>query len=859
MLLISIPFVQTQLGKQVTNSLNRKFNTKINIDKVGFSLFGPSVALKGVYIQDHHNDTLAFIGSLNTSISDLKKIQNGDLHLNKISLDNLDLIIKNYKNEIDTNLDVFIDHFIDKNSIDKKTPSTFYLNAKNVEIQNSRFRFINSNLENSKILDFKKLDIFGENLEINGPNVNVSIVDANMLDFRGVNIKSLKTDFSYSLSKMTFEKIKLNTNNSSIVGNLNFNYKRSDFSDFNNKVKLDASFKNSIISFTDLNFFTEIFGNGSAKFSTNIEGTFNDMKMSNFNLQTLNNTKINSNLKFENLLSKDQPFKLIANIDNLTSTYTDLGKMLPDLLGKRLPSFLRNLGVFSTDGHFVVSKDDIDIDAKLNSVLGTVKPKLLFSNLTNPNKVSYAGNVSFERFNLGKLLDNNSFGNTTVNLDLKGEGFDLENVKTKLKTKVKTIKLNNYIFKNIEVNTEINNKILLCELFSNDQNLKGNVIGEIDMTKQMNNYKFKSQIDLANLKKIKIVDRDSIANFKGLIDVNMIGKSINDLQGEINFNKINYTNEDKSFIIDEFTVKSRFNDKNIRTISFNALNFLSGNVEGKFNIEELISLAKNDLGIIYMNYTPLKVSKDQFLNFKFNITNNFTQLFYPDLEIEETLKLNGKISSNEEDFKLNLKSKKLIFQKNEFKNVNLKLDNSNPFYNAYIKIDDRKTKYYDLSDFNLVNKTISDTLFFRTEFKGGDKMSDEFKLNLFIADDINKKTVLGFKKSNLKINEYDWFINESRNKNSKLVFGKNFKNISLSDFKISHKDEFINLFGSIEGDNKKDINLEVNKVILSKLLPKIKHFDFKGIANGNLRVKQDKDGFKPIADFSLKDFSINDI
>ncbi len=860
MILLSIPFVQTQLGKKATNSLNKAYNTQIYIDKVSFNIFGPSVSLKGIYIQDHHSDTLAYIGALNTSISDIKKIQSGDLLLNTISLEKLDLIVKNYKNETDTNLDVFIDHFMLKNSSEKKKPSTFFMNAKNVEIENSRFRFINKNLETTKILDFKDLNIYGKNLEINGPNVKVAIVDAKMLDYRGVNITSLKTDFSYSLTKMKFENIQLLTSNStSLKGKLNFNYKRSDFSDFNNKVKLDADFKKSSISFTDLNFFTNIFGEGIANFKTNINGTFNNLKMPNLKLYSLNNTKIESDLNFENLLSKNSPFKLVANVKNISSTYTDLRNMLPSLLGDKLPSFLRNLGVFTTEGKFIISKNEVDINAKLNSTLGVLKPTLIFSNLTKLKAVNYKGSVNLEGFNLGRLLENNNIGKATLKVDLKGLGFDIENMNSFAKIKVKKVGVNNYTYEGVNFETNINNKILSCQLYSKDINLNGNLIGEIDMTQEKNNYEFKSIIDFANLKKLNIVSRDSIANFKGVIDVNLNGSSVNDLYGTVNLNKINYTNEYKIFEIDNFRINSNFDNQNIRTISFSALNYLTGKVNGKFKFKELLSLAKNDLGIIYSNYSPIKVSKEQFFDFNLKIDKNFTELFYPNLKIDDNLKVSGKISSNEEDFKLNLKSSKLIFNKNVFENVNIKLDNSNPFYNAYVTIDDIKTNLYDISDFNLVNKTISDTLFFRTEFKGGKEKRDVFNLNLYLADDLNKKTVLGFKKSDLKINDYNWFINELNSSECKLVFDKNFNNISLNEFKISHKDEFLKLYGFLKGDTKKNINLEINKVSLATLLPETKNFNFRGIANGNLKVNQDNKGYKPTANIELADFGINGV
>jgi hypothetical protein len=59
-ILLSLPFVQTALGKYATDSLNESFGTNISIKKVAITPFG-SVKLGDVLVLDHHNDTLFYI------------------------------------------------------------------------------------------------------------------------------------------------------------------------------------------------------------------------------------------------------------------------------------------------------------------------------------------------------------------------------------------------------------------------------------------------------------------------------------------------------------------------------------------------------------------------------------------------------------------------------------------------------------------------------------------------------------------------------------------------------------------------------------------------------------------------------
>jgi len=50
-LVLSIPAVQTSLGKYATKKLNEDFGTNINIEKVGLQ-FNGDIELKSIYIAD---------------------------------------------------------------------------------------------------------------------------------------------------------------------------------------------------------------------------------------------------------------------------------------------------------------------------------------------------------------------------------------------------------------------------------------------------------------------------------------------------------------------------------------------------------------------------------------------------------------------------------------------------------------------------------------------------------------------------------------------------------------------------------------------------------------------------------------
>ena len=156
--MLSIPAVQTKLGKYATDSLNEDFKTDINIGKVGLQLNG-DIELKEILIRDYKKDTLIGIGELNSSIISFRNLYNSKLNFGDIDIQNVVFNLKTYKGETDTNLDVFVAKFDDDNP--RVGPSEFLFSSSDVSIQNGIFRLIDENLDllmrTKKLLKFSNL------------------------------------------------------------------------------------------------------------------------------------------------------------------------------------------------------------------------------------------------------------------------------------------------------------------------------------------------------------------------------------------------------------------------------------------------------------------------------------------------------------------------------------------------------------------------------------------------------------------------------------------------------------------------------------------------------------------------------
>ncbi|MEO8773441.1 MAG: translocation/assembly module TamB domain-containing protein [Gelidibacter sp.] len=855
-LILSIPPVQTFLGKKVTKRINDDFGTHIYIDKIGLQ-FNGDVEIKGILIEDYKQDTLIGIKELNTSILNFRNLYNNKLTFGDIDVQELTFNIRTYLGENQTNLDVFVARFDEDNPRPDK--SKFLLSSSDVSIYGSTFRMINDNKENPKILEFQNLSLNATNLLINGSDVSTRINTLAFRDSRGLTVKNMITDFEYTLDHMTFANLSIKTPKSFLNGDLTFKYNREDLKDFTNKVAVVASFKDSDVMLNELNTFYNEFGvQDHATFSVSLNGTLNDLNMMNLRLNTSSQTKIYGDINFKNLFnSESNTFAMDGNFSNLSSNYYDLKSLMPNVLGASIPSIFSKLGSFTVYGNTLITSTDIEANLKINTALGHIDSNLNLLRFNDIDNASYKGNIVLEDFDIGQLLDDPNIKETTFDFDVDGKGFTLENLKTDIKGHVYSINYNNYNYENIEISGQLGNKIFNGVLVSNDDNFKFKFNGLADLSKKVNSLDFTAEVEYANLRALNFVTKDSISIFKGNIIMDMEGSGIDDAYGKLTFNNTTYINENDTYYFDDFEVISRFNDVE-RIIEINSPDIIEGQVSGVFKFKDIGKLVENSIGSIYTKFVPHKIVTDQYLDFNFTIYNKIVEVFYPDLELGKNTFIKGRIESDQRGFNLTFKSPQIKLLDYFANDIQINIDNSNPLFNTFIEIDSINTKLYNISKFNLINVTVRDTLFIKSEFNGGKQNNDLYNLSLFYTIDKDNKSVVGFKKSDITIKDNNWFINEEKNQLNKVTFDRNFREFDIADVVFSHEDEEIQLSGVLRDSTYKDLKLSFTEVDLNKITPTLDKISFGGILNGNLDVLQQNGVYVPNSNIAIENFKFND-
>lgn len=850
----SLPIVQTKLAHYFTEKINKQYGTNIYVDQVAVTAFG-SVKLKKVLIKDHHQDTLIFAKRINTSILDVNKLLNGDLLFGTLRADDLHLDIKTYKKEKDTNLDLFVAAFDDGS----KSSTKFLLKASKLIITNSRVIVIDENNKNSLDAKFTKLNAETKNFKIYGPDVTAQINKMSFLDYRGLEMKELQADFTYTKKNILLEKLEFKTPYSNFKGSVKLFYKREDFSDFNNKVKFDIETTSAQISTSDVyHFYKDIAKNKVFNFSSNIKGTLNNLYFSNLSLVNPNHTQINGDVNFKNILSKPGKglFYMKGRFAKLAASYDELVELLPNVLGKKLPKNLHKLGNFDLAGDIELTKKYINSDFVLNTNIGQILATLKMSNIDFIDNANYSGRIALNNFDLGKFINNAKLGSVTADADINGKGFTEKYLDTEFEGTFKSIYFNNYNYQNILCEGNFKKPIFNGKVNINDPNLFLDFEGKIDLSKRENSYDFNAVFDYANLYKLHFTN-DKTSIFKGAINVLVNGSSANNLVGTISVSNASFQNSKDVYFFDKLDLSSQFDNNNERTIEVISSDAINASIVGKFDVFQIQKMIQNSLGSLYANYKSHLLKKGQYIKFNFSEFNKLIEIIYPEITFDESTSITGSINADSNDFKLKLFSKKINAFETDFDQVQMEINNRNPLYNTYFQIDSVKNKYYKIRDFSLINVTSNDTLSFRTEFKGGEKGKDYYNLNLYHTINQENKNVIGFNKSEMMFKDYIWFINEEENQNNRIIFDKSLVDFNFEKIVASHENQRISLNGFINGVKNKDLHLSFNEVNLNKITPDIEQFTFEGSVNGDVFINQEDDVYQPTAELNINNLVVN--
>jgi hypothetical protein len=525
--LLSRPSIQTKVGAKVTSILNKNYDVAISVDQIKISFLG-KLEFKGVLIKDHHNDTLIAVAKLETSLRKINSLLKNQLNLGASELYDGVFHMKTYLGEDTNSLTIFSRKFAKEKKLDSKP---FRLNSPSIGLHGINFYIVDlRKKKDSLVVFYNEINGSTEDFVLNGSSISVNLKNVKLIDNNGLQVENLTTKFSYTTHQMLFEKTCLETQNSKINTDVVFKYTADDLHYFNNKVQIEASIQDSYVSLIDLKkLYNEFGGNDLLRVNTGFKGTLNDFRLIHFDLNSGEKLKIKGNYHFTDAVNRGDNFSLNGSSEEITSDYEQLKLLLPNLIGRNLPTILKKIGVFSISGTTLVKKTLLDVAIDVKSEMGTASVDLELTNIDNIDEATYNGYVNVTDFELGKMVGDPLIGKLSFEGEVNGEGFKIENINTSLIGLVSKHQYKGYTYKDIRVDGLFRNKLFNGRLVIDDPNISFDFTGLADFSSEIHKFDFNVKIDKFDLKKLNLFERDSISNVQGDIEIDLTGNTIDDI------------------------------------------------------------------------------------------------------------------------------------------------------------------------------------------------------------------------------------------------------------------------------------------------------------------------------------------
>jgi hypothetical protein len=877
---VQFPYVQTKLINYISNKYSHLLGYDISLTKISIRWFD-SIEINGLNVIDPEDNQMFFANSVFVDFDISSLFNKTDHNVDDIVIDQADLLLTKLYLDNDSLKTLNINDLIRriKSLIPKKeTSSRFLLTADHLSITDTKFSYIDQDKDSLK----GQFDYFHFSIDsITGDFNEVFTVSDTFLvkvnSLRGIDLnsglrlKKLTTEFAQSESAMEFDNLELHAGNSVIKNFVRFEYSEtSDLSDFNNKVNIIGHLENSLINTHDLSLFAPALSNFNENYrlSGDINGPIKSFIVRNTNLSFGSGSSIKGKIRMDGLPNVQETFMSF----DLTSSYITTA----DLKNYIKPNNFARLEPFdhiSFSAEFLGFPNDFVAKGTFFTEYGRISSDINLKLKEDISQSAYSGSLSIQNFDFGGYAKSNLLGILTLNGNIKGSGFTIENADFKLNGEIEKIGLHGYEYENIVTNARFTKEFFEGELSVDDPNLKLAVNGSIDLRAGLNFFNIKAQLDTANLKTLNITKDDLF--IRSDLDVNARGLKIDEILGGANLRNTYIKYGDNSIQIDSLTIISD-KDESQRILFFNS-NLLNIKVVGDFeltqaykNLGELIKeyqlSIKNDQELIahYYAFKTERNYNDYSLRYDIDVKNlnPLLDVFTPGLFISPASKVIGSLTGGYTsilaiDTKLDSVSyNNNIFLNNEIQlNISKISDSTNVLAMVYLASKNQSLGRVKTRD--LLFEGIWDNHHIDFEFDLFQTEYDNRALLSGAIDFLPDTTKLRMESSDLTILDKQWHIQ----KDNLVSISK--KEVQVNNFSIYNQNQRIALNGALSENPELKMVLQLENLGLDNINTVINK-DLSGTINSYAEVR---DVYKDILiesnikvnELTIDDFLIGDI
>ncbi len=842
--LFRIAPVQRYLNDKITDLVEQNLNTKIYIGNVAYTA-PMNIVLSDIYLADYQQDTLLFLRKI-TVRPLYYSFRTNKLTISKINIDRL-----RFEYRIDStgfsNIDYLIAHLPPSEEDTSTTNSDFKLKINKIDFKNSSIFYSSAEKDTFPLgldldtLDLKRVNFKVRELFYSSDSIALDLQNFSLIDKSGFRIKNISTKLTKIKNFIELKDFYIKLNTSRLIFN-----KLSIYEDTltgNNNIYTVKLLRQSMLNTHDLAYFSEQMKNYPEKINIglSLSGALADINFSDFYLKYRNYSIVNFYGKIIGLPDINRTY-IDLNFNKLQTSKNELFSIrnpFNDSLIIEAPNNINVPNIIDFNGNITGLLKDFSINGDITTTSGSIELNL---DIINDKIKKINGSFRVDSFNLGYVLQNNTLGSVTLSdsIDLSIDAD--KNIFGNNSTNIYSAGFKGYQYKNIDIASNFDGKIINLDLNSCDQNFKMQANISYDRTPKKNKLNFTINLDTANFYALHLTEDESAflaCGFSG----NYSGHNIDDFVGNLQFSKpLVLIKNMQKLEIKKFTMHSdnlyRVKDNFYRQIMLNS-DVMNGSVKGTFTLDEMINFAQNLPAFYFPSLaadTTVKLfqeigSTHNSISISLYLLNlqPVLSIFAPTVTIADGTVVSLFMNNDQRHFYFSIRSDSVFISKNKFENFYFSVNGDTAHLTSAIVIDTMEFGSIRFHDFSIKNNIFNDTGNVEISWNNKSQKLNKGHIttNFYLSrQDSNLLVDIKLPTDTLYINNVRWIISSRGIKIDSS--GYDIKNFTIS---TGYSGQNIGIRGKISKNHKDTLNMNIVNFDVSQLNPMLHNMKLTGYLN----------------------------
>lgn len=455
-------------------------------------------------------------------------------------------------------------------------------------------------------IDYSHLDFTNVKMDIrdafyNAEKISATINHISLHEQCGLDLQKLSAEVEYDDRHAKLKNLSIITDQSFLNNDLTASYPSiSSIGKNIGELGIHADFRNCKIAFDDVLMFAPMIRNqppftgkkGKIVFlNGKINGQLKDIYAKNLVVRAGQTTAIAFDAHIKGLPDAKRALYDIRVITFITKR-SDVTDWIPQKsLPVNIPSVVSVKGTFKgtitdfkTGIYLQTTSGDARIDAGMNKV--------------NRDTV-YSVMLSTTNLDLGYILKRDSLiGTVTLNTTVHGKNFAPKTIQANIVTEIKSVELYKNKYRNIAFTADAGGEKYAAALLVNDTNVQMNIQAAISLVEKQESVFMTLDLEGADLKALKLSTENILA--KGKMKIDLKGKNLETLTGQVRLNNVMVIKDDKKYRIDSFLVAA-VNDKKHSMLKMKS-GFINIDYEGRLTLGNLNTAITHHINRYY-HYT----------------------------------------------------------------------------------------------------------------------------------------------------------------------------------------------------------------------------------------------------------------